>query len=98
MMHTDNFPVRKLSERGTSLVVQWLRLYASTAGGTGSIPCQGTKILHVACQGQKKKIQRHRGTYKAHAFMEKANDGNNLKLITKFENKATSLNILKINK
>ena len=55
MMHTDNFPVRKLSERGTSLVVQWLRLYASTAGGTGSIPCQGTKILHVACQGQKKK-------------------------------------------
>ena len=52
MMHTDNFPVRKLSERGTSLVVQWLRLYASTAGGTGSIPCQGTKILHdTGCLG-----------------------------------------------
>ena len=53
-------------------------------------------MLHV--RARKKKIQRHRGTYKAHAFMEKANDGNNLKLITKFENKATSLNILKINK
>ena len=24
----------------TSLAVQWLRLWASTAGGTGSIPCQ----------------------------------------------------------
>ena len=30
---------------GTSLVVSWLRLYASNAGGTGSIPGQGTKIL-----------------------------------------------------
>jgi len=25
-------------------VVQWLRLDASTGGGTGSIPAQGTKI------------------------------------------------------
>ena len=58
MMHIDNFPGRKHSERGTSLVVQWLRLYASTAGGTGSVPCQGTKILHVACHGQKKKKER----------------------------------------
>ena len=30
---------------GTSLVVLWLRLYTSKAGGTGSIPGQGTKIL-----------------------------------------------------
>ena len=28
---------------GTSLVVQWLRLRASTAGGTSSIPAQGAK-------------------------------------------------------
>ena len=26
------------SDSGTSLAVQWLRLHASTAGGTGSIP------------------------------------------------------------
>ena len=29
---------------GSSLVVQWLGLHASTAGGPGSIPGQGTKI------------------------------------------------------
>ena len=29
---------------GTSLVVQWLRLHASSAEGAGSIPGQGTKI------------------------------------------------------
>ena len=31
---------------------QWLRLRASTAGGTGSIPGQGTKILHAAAVRQ----------------------------------------------
>ena len=36
-----------------SLVVQWLGLHASTAGGTGSVPGQGTKIPHAAWQGQK---------------------------------------------
>ena len=30
---------------GTSLAVQWLRICASTAGGTGLIPGQGTKGL-----------------------------------------------------
>ena len=40
---------------GISLVVQWLRLRAPTAGGMGSIPGWGTKILHAACCGQKKK-------------------------------------------
>ena len=39
----------------TSLVVQWLRLHASTAGGTGSIPGQGTKIPHATQSSQKKK-------------------------------------------
>ena len=33
---------------GTSLVVRWLRLRASTAGGAGSIPGQGTKIPHAS--------------------------------------------------
>ena len=37
-------------------MVQWLRLRASTAGGTGSIPGWGTKILHAARCGQKKKF------------------------------------------
>ena len=37
----------------TSLAVQWLRLPASTAGGTGSIPGRGTKILHATQPCQK---------------------------------------------
>ena len=36
---------------GTSLVIQWLRHCASTAGGTGLIPGWGTKILHAAHVG-----------------------------------------------
>jgi len=32
---------------GTSLAVHWLRLHTSTAGGMGSIPGWGTKILHA---------------------------------------------------
>ena len=35
-------------DMGTSLVVQWLGLCASTAGGTGLIPGQETQILHKA--------------------------------------------------
>lgn len=31
---------------------QWLRLWASTASGTGSIPAQETKILHATRCGQ----------------------------------------------
>ena len=38
----------------TSLVVQWLTLYASTSGGTGSIPGLGTKIPN-AMQAKEKK-------------------------------------------
>ena len=46
-------PVEKLSpnlfddiilQRGTSLVVQWLRLHAPKAEGLGSIPGQGTRF------------------------------------------------------
>ena len=36
-------------------MVQWLRLHAPTAGGTGSIPGRGTKTPHAAQYGQKKK-------------------------------------------
>lgn len=32
---------------GTSLAVQWLRFWASTARGSGLIPPQGTKISHA---------------------------------------------------
>ena len=42
--------------RGISLVVQWLKLQASNAEGTGSIPGQGTKIPHAKWHGQKIKI------------------------------------------
>ena len=38
---------------GTSLLVQWLGLWASTEGVVGSIPSQGTKILQAAQPGQK---------------------------------------------
>ena len=36
-------------------MVQWLRLHAPSAGGTGSIPAWGTKILHAIWCGQKNK-------------------------------------------
>ena len=42
---------------GTFLVVQWLRLHASTAEGLGSIPGQGTKIPHAVWYGQKKNMK-----------------------------------------
>ena len=45
----------KKTKCGTSLVVQWLRLCASTAGGTGSIPGWGAKILHASQRSLKKK-------------------------------------------
>ena len=40
---------------GAFLVVEWLKLHASTAGGSGSIPGQGTKIPYAAQHNQKKK-------------------------------------------
>ena len=36
-------------------MVQWLRLHASNAGHTGSIPGEGTKIPHATKPEQKKK-------------------------------------------
>ena len=53
-MEEWGFSVGRLeSIPGTSLVIQWLRLCASNAGATRSIPGQGTKIPHAAWSGQK---------------------------------------------
>ena len=41
---------------GTYLVVQWLRLQISTAGGMGSILGWGTKIPHTVQPPKKKKM------------------------------------------
>ena len=37
----------KMVTIGNSLTVQWIELCASSAGGIGSIPGQGTKILQA---------------------------------------------------
>ena len=42
---------------GNSLAVQWLGLCISTVVSMGSIPGQGSNILHAMQHGQKKKIQ-----------------------------------------
>ena len=61
---------RKQEQHGKSLAVQWLGLHPSTARGTGSIPGQGTKILHIAHHSQKQKeeqqdcLKDHREDYK----------------------------------
>ena len=39
---------------GTSLAIQWLRFWVSSAEGASSIPSQGTKIPHATWCGQKK--------------------------------------------
>ena len=44
--------------KGTPLVVQWLRLLASTARSIGLIPGQQTKILHT--RSHNKKIEQKR--------------------------------------
>ena len=43
---------REKRNSGNSLVVQWLGLPASTAGGTGSIPGPETKVDHACCVAQ----------------------------------------------
>ena len=45
--------ILKIKSLGTSLVVQWLGLQASSAGGSGSIPGWGPKIPHAMWHGQK---------------------------------------------
>ena len=52
--------VIRTENRGNFPAVQWLGLFASTAGSTGSNPCLGTKILRVVQCGppQKKKMSK----------------------------------------
>ena len=43
-------------------MVQWLRFRAATAGGSGSIPGQGTMMLHTAqCSQRIKTLKRFKG-------------------------------------
>ena len=49
---------KKNRSPGTSLVIQWLRLRTSTAGGTGLIPGRGTKISHASWYDQKKQTKK----------------------------------------
>ena len=44
--------------QGTSLVVQWLRLRAYSAGGIGSIPGWGNKIPPAVWYSQKKEKEK----------------------------------------
>ena len=46
-------PTSKTEKPGISLVVQWLRLCAFNAEGTGSVPDQGTRshMQHGAAEG-----------------------------------------------
>ena len=46
---------------GTFLVVQWLGLWPSTTGVMHLIPGQGTKIMHAAWCGKKKKKKKEIG-------------------------------------
>ena len=52
MQERDGFIIVSI---GNSLMVQSLRLYASTAESAGLIPGPGTKIPHATWHGQKKK-------------------------------------------
>ena len=53
-----NTPSCKRDWGGTCLVVQWFRLQASDAEGTGLIPDWGTNIPHATWYSQKKKKKR----------------------------------------
>ena len=45
----EGFALKTRVQRGTALVVQWIRLRAPNAGGPGSIPGQGTRShMHAA--------------------------------------------------
>ena len=50
------------SGSGTYLVVQQFRLSTSNAGGTGSIPSQGTKILHAIWSSKRKRKKKKKSS------------------------------------
>ena len=58
MIYEGEPNIRK-TKLGTSLIVQWLRLCTSIAGGTGSIPGPGTNIptCHIAQPKNEKKTK-----------------------------------------
>ena len=56
---------------GTSLVVQRLRLCASTAGGAGSIPGLGIKIPHAAWFSQRNKKNPKQTKKQSHTASER---------------------------
>ena len=56
-------PVLKKKWIGTSLVVQWLSLCASTLGGAGLIPGWGTRFPHTNQHSQKKKKKKGHGLW-----------------------------------
>ena len=58
LQRTEEQIVHRELELRDSLAVQWLELHASTAGDTGSIPGQGTKIPHHTwCSKKKKELE-----------------------------------------
>ena len=52
---SNKIKFKKTRILGTFLVVQWLKLHASTAGGMGSIPGHGTRNPNDAQCGQRNK-------------------------------------------
>ena len=59
---------------GTSLLVQWLRLCASSVGGPGSNPGQGTKISHAAQHSQKIKKKKKKSMDSGAKFLDSVRD------------------------
>ena len=53
------------AEKTYSRMVQWLRIFASTAGGTGLTPGWGTKVLMQLCS-QKRKIKKRKENCSKH--------------------------------
>ena len=49
--HTNTDEAILMTTQGNSPAVLWLRLHASTAEGTGSIPGQGNKFLQAMWHG-----------------------------------------------
>ena len=56
LSHQGSQGLVNLNDYSCLLVDQWLRLQASNAGGTGSIPGQGTNIPCAAWYDQKKSV------------------------------------------
>ena len=80
----------RTSQKGqeTSLVVQWLRLCATTTGGTGPIPDWETKILQATQSSiteKRKKGQKDMGSLEREVWINRSRKANNLLLHAKWE-------------